>query len=198
MPGQIPDIPEQQKQSRWGRTPFEPIRVTLPGQTISGITISEEAHHEIEPHLHHERLHLDRETVEAEWLFEANRKPTNWRPMTWTLSINQPTQVLGIRPGRATVMFFNGTNRIWFARDETSVRFSTVTNQPVGNEVCSLYPGSSLAVDVESEWWAAAQDGTTVEMIETWYDLDAIALARQKIKHNHIIQHEGKPLHTVA
>ena len=169
-----PDIPEIEQQSRFGKYGFQPLGVSHPGDTPSGIVLSEQVDVDIPPMGHLQRRHVDVMTTDAHMLMRVKRKPTDWDPTTWTFDGLRPIQVLGIRVGRETVLFFNGSADVLFARKEGECRATS-------NKNFVLKLNNTLAIDTEGEFWANAAQGTTINMIETWYDLPSIELARRKL-----------------
>lgn len=174
-----PDIPEQERQQHFGKYGFQPLTVAHPGDVPAGIILSEQVGVNVPPMGHLQNRHLDVETTDAHMLMRAKRKPTDWRGMSWFFDGNRPIQLLGIRVGRETALFFNGSSDVLFARTENDCRATS-------NENFVLKLNNTLALDTEGEFWANAPNNTTLNMIETWYDLASIELAQRKIDHRRI------------
>lgn len=178
MPNQNPpDIPEQEQQGpHFGKYGFEPLKVFFPGETPMGTILSEQVEVGIPPMGHLQRRHVDVMTTDAHMLMRAKRKPTDWRALTWTFDGFRPAMILGIRVGRESVLFFNGSGQVLFARKERDCSANS-------NENFVLNINNTLALETEGEFWATADAGTTLNVVETWYDLPSIELAAKKIKH---------------
>jgi hypothetical protein len=175
-----PDYPEKMwRAPHFGRYGFQPLGPVPPNATESGIVMAEQANITVPGFEEVRRRHIDRETAEAHMLMRVKRKPTDWRAMTWTFNGLTAIQLLGIRVGRDSAIFFNGTDNVIFARKEGDANARS-------NENFILNINNTLAIETEGEFWGFAAANVTLQLIETWWDLDAIQLASQKIAHHEL------------
>jgi hypothetical protein len=187
MPNQNPpDLPEHMvKPQRFGQYGFQPLGPVMRNDIPTGVVLSEQINITGQPIEHYQRRHIDVETVEAHMLMRAKRKPTDWKPMAWVFTGTVPIQIAGIRVGRESLLFFNGSDDILIARKEVDCRATS-------NENFVLKLNNTLAIETEGEFWANAATGVTLQTIETWFDLDALILAQKKIDHRKLeLRHYG-------
>jgi hypothetical protein len=165
---------EQEKQQHFGEYGFQPL---LPVPIQQTTQLSEELYQENPPQIHPEKHAIDRQTVEAESLMSGQRQPTDWDPITWTFDGLKSIQMAGPEPGRETIMFFNGSGNVVIAKSDSGLAINS-------NKSFTLYEGDSCSVDTEGEFWGFAAEGVELMMVRTYYDLDAMALARRRLENN--------------
>lgn len=154
----------------FGAEPFQPVPNTNPNPPV--LILKDEIKKEILPIETPGKRIPSVETVLAELLLKAKREATDWKPYTFTLS-GGTDQIVGRKPGRKTLALFNG---------QANVNISNTQNGLNVNEYITLDAGASLSLDCEGPVWAKGTAGETVQYIETFYDLDAIAIAKLRIQ----------------
>lgn len=176
MPNQNPpDSPEHMiKPQRFGQYGFQPLPPVKRDDIPTGVVLSEQIEATAPPMGHYQKRPIDRETIEAHMLMRARRRTTDWDPTTWTFDGLRPVQLAGIRVGRDTFLMFNGSADVLVSRSETECRVTS-------NKNWTLKIGNTVALETEGEFWATAQAGTTLQTIETFFNLDAMILAQKKI-----------------
>lgn len=127
-----------------------------------------------QPELHKEPIQEDVEILAAEMLLKANRSPTDWNPITYLFDGVNPQQI-GRKVGRKTIVFFNGNDNIIIAR-----RVNGLTQ--ASNESFILNTGNSASIDTEGEFWLFGAAGDQISVIETYWDLGAMVVAKRRSK----------------
>lgn len=159
----------------FGAEPFMPLAPPPNNAVETAAQIIEEIGYQEMPELHRRPWEDDKEVMEAEMLLKNNREATDCKPLTITFDGENYFQI-GRWPGRKTIMFFNGSANVTIANTVAGV-----TNT-ASNENWTLEQGNSASIDTEAPFWLMATSGTTVSIIQTYYDLDAMALARWRVK----------------
>lgn len=155
-------------QFAFGGTPFEPLVPIVDPE--SGMQLSQEVAKAEPSRINPEHYAHDKELMLAEMLLRAKRSPTDWKPATFVFDGVSTVQIAAIRPGRQTIILFNGTNSIIVARKESGIK---------SNENFTLAQGASVNFDTEGPLWAfSATSGTTLSVVELYYDLEQMALAK--------------------
>lgn len=165
-PEQIPIL------ETFGRQPNDTVNPP-PLSVGTGMQITEEVGYQNSYEYSKKEYENDKELVEAELLLKAKREPTDCKPMTYILDGTNPQQI-GRLVGRKTITFFNGSANV------------TIANQISGltsNENWTLTAGDSASLDTEAEFYITAAAGTAVSIVQTYYDLDKMALALWRKKH---------------
>ena len=167
----------------FGREPNDTY-VPQPFGLGTGMQIKEETLTQELPEVHRRPFEEDKEIIEAETLLHIKREATDWKPITYTFDGKNPQQVARLI-GRQTISFFNGSANVTIANNQTGV-----TN-PSSNENFILTTGNSASIDTEGGFWLMAVAGTTISVVQTYYDLDAIALTKRRIKRHNGMTHSA-------
>jgi hypothetical protein len=136
-----------------------------------------------QPELHKEPLHEDLEILAAEMLLKANRSPTDWNPITYTFDGVNPQQI-GRRVGRKTIVFFNSNDNIVIARKEAGLAATS-------NENFILIAGNSASIDTEGEFWMMGVADDVITVVETFWDLGAMVIAKRRMKNANGYKHSA-------
>jgi hypothetical protein len=126
------------------------------------------------PELHKQPIEEDVEIIAADMLLKADRSATDWTPITYLFDGVNPQQV-GRLVGRVTIVLFNGTGNVIIARTINGLSVAS-------NKNFTLNQGDSVSIDTEGEFYMTAINGTKVSVIETMWDLSAMAVARRRIR----------------
>jgi hypothetical protein len=126
------------------------------------------------PELHKQPIEEDVEIIAADMLLKADRSATDWTPITYLFDGVNPQQV-GRLVGRVTIVLFNGTGNVIVARTINGLSVAS-------NKNFTLNQGDSVSIDTEGEFYMTAINGTKVSVIETMWDLSAMAVARRRIR----------------
>jgi hypothetical protein len=126
------------------------------------------------PELHKQPIEEDVEIIAADMLLKADRSATDWTPITYLFDGVNPQQV-GRLVGRVTIVLFNGTGNVIIARTVNGLSVAS-------NKNFTLNQGDSVSIDTEGEFYMTAINGTKVSVIETMWDLSAMAVARRRIR----------------
>ncbi len=113
------------------------------------------------------------EKTQAEQLTSIKRSPTDWAPRTLTALDTVPIQLTKPRVGRKTLMIFNGSAAVTLARTYTDLV------SPTSTAFITLNAGNSLSIETEGGfWWKPSAAGMTISYIETFWDDERIAEAK--------------------
>jgi hypothetical protein len=153
---------------------YSPAVVTQQKQIVEEIEIQEQ------PELHKRPIEEDVEILAAEMLLKADREATDWKILTVTFDGQNPQQI-GRMVGRVTILFFNGTENVTIARTVNGLSANS-------NENWTLATGASASVDTEGEFYLTAIVGTQLSIVQTFWDLEAMIIAKQRTK-----RYNGKP-----
>lgn len=112
------------------------------------------------------------ERLVGEQLINLKRQPTDWEPTTVTFQSANPQLLTGRRPLRDTVAIFNAS---------ANVVISVTAAGSGTNKNFTLAPGASFELDDEGPVWGTAVAGTTVVVVETFYDVRKMAAVVEEI-----------------
>lgn len=112
------------------------------------------------------------ERLIGEQLINLKRSPTDWEVNTVTFQNTQPTLLTGRRPLRETVLLFNGS---------ANVTIAVTANNTATTKNFVLASGAAVAIDTEGPVWGTAVAGTTVVVMETFYDVRKMAAVVEEI-----------------
>lgn len=152
--------------------------VVLAGQQV----MTEQTRVIEQPELHTVTLDEDPEILAAEMLLKADREATDWKPITYTFDGINPQQI-GRMVGRVTILFFNGTGPVTIARKIAQL-------VPGTNQNFVLAPGASCSISTEGEFWLTGTNGTQLSVVQTFWDLEGLVIAKKRSKNAH---YNGRP-----
>lgn len=110
----------------------------------------------------------------AEQLVNLKRSATDWVVNTVTFESSTVAQQLaGRRPLRDTVLIFNAS---------ATTTIGNARNSLVNTTNLGLASGASLAIETEGPVWATATQGTTVVVLESFWDIRKIADVVEEIR----------------
>jgi hypothetical protein len=155
----------------------EQFLVNAPAITAQQQQISEETQIQELPDLHNRPIEEDVEILAAEMLLKADRSATDWKPITYTFDGVNPQQV-GRMVGRVTIVLFNGTGNVMVARTVNGLSVAS-------NENFTLVQGASVSVDTEGEFYLTAAVGIKLSVIQTFWDLGAMVVAKERTKRHY-------------
>lgn len=147
---------------------FSPAVTAQQNQIVEEINIQEL------PEIHRIPFEEDVEILAAEMLLTAKRSPTDWKPITYTFDGKNPQQV-GRMVGRKTIVFFNASATVTIGRTVNSLGTGS-------NENFTVPSGNSASIDTEGEFWMTAVSGTTISVLQTFWDLEAMIIAKRRTK----------------
>lgn len=154
----------------FGQQGFETVPVYSPGVLAQQKQITEQTQIQELPENHKRPLKEDVEIMAAEMLLHNKRSATDWKVITYTFDGTNPQQV-GRMVGRVTIVFFNGTNNVTVARTVAGLAATA-------NEQFIVTAGNSASIDTEGEFYMTAVANTTISVLHTFWDLEAMALAK--------------------
>jgi hypothetical protein len=152
----------------------EQFSVYSPAVTAQQNQVVEEIEIQEQPELHKQPVEEDVEIIAADMLLKADRSATDWIPITYLFDGTNPQQV-GRSVGRVTIVLFNGTANVVVARTVNGLSASS-------NKNFTLNAGDSVSIDTEGEFYLNAVAGTKVSVIQTFWDLGAMAVAKRRIR----------------
>lgn len=155
----------------------EQFSVNSPLVLAAQQTMVEETRIIEQPELHRITIEEDPEILAAEMLLKADREATDWKPITFTFDGINPQQV-GRMVGRVAILFFNGTGPVTIARKQADL-------SSLSNENWTLATGASSSINTEGEFWLTAANGTKLSVIQTFWDLEGLVVAKKRSKNAH-------------
>ena len=161
----------------------EQVAVNSPAVLVGQKTMIEQTRIIEQPELHKEPIEEDVEILAAEMLLKANRSPTDYRVITFTFDGVNPQQI-GRMVGRKTIVFFNSSDNIVIGRTVNSLSESS-------NENFILDTGNSASIDTEGEFWMMGAEGDTISVLQTYWDLEAMVVAKRRSKNANGYKHSA-------
>jgi hypothetical protein len=159
-------------QTGYDRIPTADLRVLAQQKVVTEQTAIQE-----QPELHKVPIVEDPEILAAEMLLKADREATDWDITTFIFDGINPQQ-LGRMVGRVSLLFFNATATVIIARTVANLSASS-------NKNWALNVGSTSTLKTEGEFWLTAASGTKLSVIETFWDLEAMAIAKLRTQRRH-------------